>query len=135
MDFEVLPELKEVKNAVINYMIQFRSGAFTLPDTNGLFTLTHPVSNTDPDSDHIPVVGTKGPLILTSQRRWASLSLMVHLHCRRRTQARIRIRIPNPMAIVLCRICSHCTESDLDSYSLFLYRSEIRVRVRLRQRK
>ena len=45
MDFEVLPELKEVSNTVINYMTQFCCGAFTLPDTNGLFTFT------DPDTD------------------------------------------------------------------------------------
>ena len=35
--------------------------------------------------------------------------------------------------IVLCRTCSHCTDSDSDPYSLFVYRTGIRVRVRLRQ--
>ena len=39
--------------------------------------------------------------------------------------------------IVLCRICSHCTDLDSDPYSLFQYRTGIAVRgstlVRLRQ--
>ena len=32
-------------------------------------------------------------------------------------------------SIVLCRTCSHCTDSDLDPYSLFLCRTGIRDRV------
>ena len=35
--------------------------------------------------------------------------------------------------IVLCRTCSGCIDSDSDRYSLFLYRTGIRVRVHLRQ--
>ena len=35
--------------------------------------------------------------------------------------------------IVVCRTCSHCTDVDSDPYSLFLCRTGIRVRVRLRQ--
>ena len=66
MDFEVLPELKEVSNTVINYMTQFCYGAFTLPDTNGLFTFTDPDTDTGPDSDPIPVVDSKGSFTLTS---------------------------------------------------------------------
>ena len=62
MDFEVPPELKEVNNAVINYKTHFRYGAFTPPDTIGLFTFTDP----DFDSDLIPVVGSKGLFVLTS---------------------------------------------------------------------
>ena len=31
--------------------------------------------------------------------------------------------------IVLCRTCSHCTDSDFDAYSLFLYRTGIQVLV------
>ena len=55
--------------------------------------------------------------------------IMAHLHCRRWTSVQTWIRIWNP--VVLWRTCSHCTDSD--PYSLFLYRTGIRVRVRLRQ--
>ena len=42
-----------------------------------------------------------------------NFSLMAHLHWRRRT------KVPRPDGcIVLCRSCSHCTDSDLDPYSL-----------------
>ena len=34
--------------------------------------------------------------------------------------------------IVLCRTCSHCTDSDMDPYSLFLYRTGIPVWVCIR---
>ena len=47
-------------------MTQFRYGAFTLPDTNGLFTFTDSDSDTGSDCDLIPVDGTKGPFTLTS---------------------------------------------------------------------
>ena len=36
--------------------------------------------------------------------------------------------------IVVCRKCSRCTDSDLDPCSLFLYRTGIRVRGRIRVR-
>ena len=54
---------------------------------------------------------------------------MAHFHCSRRT----RIRVPNPMATLYYAKHVHIAQTqDSDLYSLFLYKTGIRIRVRTR---
>ena len=47
---------------------------------------------------------------------------MAHLHCQRETRVLTQIQIPNLMATFNYAVRVHIPDSDLDSYSPFLYR-------------
>ena len=54
---------------------------------------------------------------------------MAYLHWRRRIRVQTQIRISSPMATFYNTETSHCLDSVSDTYSLFLYRTGIRVLV------